>query len=89
MIRDGILTCAQKLTISHVNLPHGTKNDKVKTDMLSKYRLTAGESVELVMKSKIGIVITQVKQFLNVFLFGRCGITHSPTDPRGLGVKKN
>ena len=60
MIRDAILTCAQKLT-SQLNLLHGTDNEKVesrktkkakKTDILRSISKQYGEPVESVRKKK-------------------------------------
>ena len=36
MIRWTILTCAQKLTISQINLPHGTKQKRVMKKLKTK-----------------------------------------------------
>ena len=60
MIRDAILTCAQKLT-SQLNLLHGTDNEKVenrktkkakKTDILRRISKQYGERVESVLMKK-------------------------------------
>ena len=63
-IRDAILTCAQKLT-SQLNLPHGTKFEKVKrekqkkykTDMLRSIGKQSEESVESVLKKKREVTV--------------------------------
>jgi len=58
-IRLTILTCAQKLTSSQLNLPHGTKQKRIMKKLKTKKR-RCSEETETGRKSMMGTICEEV-----------------------------